>query len=191
MFKNAVIRVTRTDTQLLAECVDINLYAFSYRATKWAEEAATKKVLVPSLPDPFVKEHLSQKPKLAEYLNQAYKLMYPKMPLRTLSQPKVFGDWRDECVRWWNHRVHNTNSEMTKQGQLYLSGPSNTGKTEFINKYLLSGINVRNIFKIRFEKSNNFMWQSFDPDVHAVVLFDEFNMNEVIIFFKSLMILII
>ncbi|TAK57429.1 hypothetical protein EPO17_01955 [Patescibacteria group bacterium] len=69
--------------------------------------------------------------------------MKKKPTFKLFETERPFNDWRDSVVVWWNNFVRDGYS--AKMPQLYLYGPSNVGKTTFINE-LLSEHHFINIF---------------------------------------------
>lgn len=101
----------------------------------------------------FVSKFYSTKPQvekmLLELKKQNTRLM--KMPMIIYKNNKLFDDWRDNVILWWNkfartmHIKHETNVYEYKSKHLYLYGKANSGKTTFF-RFLLSIYNINFIF---------------------------------------------
>lgn len=75
----------------------------------------------------------------APSLEKGYNDFYAHGPakivqLRAYEILKRFGDWRDRAVDWYNDWV--MNGHLRKKKQLYVYGPSNSGKTTFFDLLL-------------------------------------------------------
>lgn len=117
--------------------------------------------------DPFVVEHRF----CYRYLQMYYRdFVVSKIPRYCLTAfPYAYANWTLEVVLWWNKRI---NSQKIKQKQLYLYGPSNVGKSTFIERII--GKSRVNVFQPGVGK---FFMQDFNPLVHTVILFEEFEIQ--------------
>lgn len=96
--------------------------------------------------------------------------------------------WKQDIIDWWNEFA--TNGHEHKKKQLYLWGPSNTGKSHFINTLLKACIPVdeaealadpRAYEKHIFRPTPNdtrFAYEEYDERVHSVMLINEFDPDE-------------
>lgn len=80
-----------------------------------------------------------------------------------------WGSWSSEVIAWWNKALQPWSH---KRPALYLSGPSNTGKSSLI-KYLCGRKVWRNA--VFHPGCGKFLMQGFNPYVHKVILFEEFD----------------
>lgn len=97
-------------------------------------------------------------------------------------------EWKQKVIDWWNDWV--TNGYEPKKKQLYLWGPSNTGKSHFIKTILKECIPVppeedqqnpnayeRHVFKPT-PNDLRFAWEEFDERLHSVMIINEFDFEE-------------
>ena len=93
--------------------------------------------------------------------------------------------WHLSVLDWWNDWT--VNGFKHKKKQLYLWGPSNSGKTTFINNLLARCINgVDETDEHAYESQvftpipneKRFAWQEFDSKQYNVVFIDEFDIHE-------------
>ena len=96
-----------------------------------------------------------------------------------------FKQWHLSVIEWWNDWAVNGYSHKKKQ--LYLWGPSNSGKTTFVNRLLARCINdLEETDEHAYEcqiytpipNEKRFAWQEFDSKIYNVVFIDEFDLNE-------------
>jgi hypothetical protein len=94
-------------------------------------------------------------------------------------------NWHEKVLLWWND--WSVNGHSHKKKQLYLFGPSNVGKTSFINRLVRDAIehegeiSINEIENQVFRPAPNehrFAWQSFDHKKHNLIIIDEFQIDE-------------
>lgn len=84
---------------------------------------------------PFVLANFRSKKQIIETDNAVRDAKLPKPVLQKWDE--FYGDWRDEITVWWNSYVDlGYESDDTRVKQLFLHGPTSTGKTYFINQIL-------------------------------------------------------
>lgn len=85
--------------------------------------------------------------------------------------PLVFPlcSWAQDAVDWWNEWISTTGP---RRKQLYLWGPTSVGKTTLIEKIM--NIPYDSIY---LPDVGKFMMAGFRPDVHKLILFEEFNLT--------------
>ena len=127
-------------------------------------------------PDQFMLRHKKQQPTLKDMFNDYIKQSLVQFKLKKVVLP-AFGDWRDEVASWFNSWIESGIDRKFKLPQLYLFGPSNSGKTTFVNEVLFRGIPKDVIFK-PIQSKNIFSWAEFRHDVHAIVNMNEFNIYD-------------
>ena len=160
-------------------------FSDSYRIEKWARENVNKTF---SLDMPFIrrggcrKSHADLKRYLDEHKNKHH--------IRHQIQPcelGPFGDWRDECIEWWNSWCKPDAWYPKKEQLLIVGQDSNTGKTTLITQALFRGADPANQIPREAilipERSGNkrsvssFAWQKARPAYHSVIFCDEFEIG--------------
>ena len=160
-------------------------FSDSYRIEKWARENVNKTF---SLDMPFIrrggcrKSHADLKRYLDEHKNKHH--------IRHQIQPcelGPFGDWRDECIEWWNSWCKPDAWYPKKEQLLIVGQDSNTGKTTLITEALFRGADPANQIPREAilipERSgskrsvSSFAWQKARPAYHSVIFCDEFEIG--------------
>ena len=206
--------ITKQDSHPLLKNIDTKKLSFFYRAIQWAKNTQKYEAA-----DPFVLGN----PQFYNLLKQVHASVHStnniqqREPIRALTQADLddierednervtdnnqlveLNEWKQKIISWWNDWAVNGFHEKKKQ--LYLWGPSNTGKTRFIRQILSRGIQVRNqqqntnrdqqpqatCDRYAYEQhifsptphDFKYSWQEFDPRVHSVMKIDEFCINE-------------
>lgn len=88
------------------------------------------KTSVYSNTDPFVIGHKNFRKVLMDMHAEVRRSLIVLVPHKPYLVKKRFHNWRDQVVDWYNDWI--INGFVHKKKQLYLYGPSNTGKTHFI-----------------------------------------------------------
>ena len=98
--------------------------------------------------------------------------------------------WAKNVINWFNDWIRN--GPTRKDSQLYLWGASTLGKTKLINHLLFSCLKYSDNLlgssdydEKRYElqvfsptpNEQKYAWESYDKDIHRVVLIDEFDVN--------------
>ena len=175
--EDTVAYITGEDKQPLHTGINPDQFSFFYRIMRWAQHTPKFCVL-----DPFVCEHLS----MMRYVEAVWtavnkERVYKRAAnvrlssIRMSKEGSSFGDWRDQCVEWWNKWAEEP--WYHKKPQLYLHGPSNSGKTTFVLNVLLRGIPQECIFMPVVR--SKYAWSEYDERVHRVVLVDCFELGNV------------
>ncbi|CAF1067526.1 unnamed protein product [Brachionus calyciflorus] len=109
-------------------------------------------------------------------------------PFLNVQSEEVQNSWQNEVIIWWNDWI--VNGFKHKKHQLFLWGPSNTGKTTFIHSLIKTCVNPpseqedqdENFYEEQiFRPTPNekrFAWQEFDSSLHNITLIDEFDITE-------------
>lgn len=182
--------ITSEDPEPLTKNVSDNKLSFYTRTIQWARR--TEKY---SEDDPFVLRH-GNRYKLLEGAHQRVRekmnnsATLPMLAYETIPQQEELRQWQHEVINWWNDWI--VNGWQPRKKQLYLWGPSTTGKTSFIHRLLSNcireqqnpGINEINEYAYEeqvFTPTPNcvtFAWETFDERKHTLVLIDEFSINQ-------------
>lgn len=87
---------------------------------------------------------------------------------------QVYAGWHDAVVTWYNEWCFILNEKKNCiRKQLYLSGPTNVGKSTVIEK-LIGKSNLKFVF---YPGVGNFFMQGFDPSYHKFIVFEEFDVD--------------
>lgn len=155
--------ISKEDTQLLTN-IKVSSLHFNYRVYCWARSTSTFKYT-----DPFVVEHRFCYRFLKQYFDDF--LFHEGNKFKCLYRAEhCFHNWTLECVIWWNKYF---NSFVVKRPCLYLYGPSNVGKSTFI-EMLIGKNNLKYVF---YPGVGKFFMQGFRSDFHKVILFEEFDIK--------------
>lgn len=160
--KSAKKYCSKEDAKLVTnvKISDLNIH---YRIYRWARANPYFKYN-----DPFVVEHRFCYRFLAQAHAQWRRDM--KAPFgRFCSVAVAHRNWSLQVAVWWNRRIESVN---LKELQLYLWGPSNSGKTTFIER--LIGVNLDYVY---YPGIGKFFMQDFDVAYHRVIVFEEFDVK--------------
>lgn len=142
--------------------VKLSCLHFNYRSYVWAVNTAQFKCS-----DPFVQEHRF----CYRFLE---KLFYDvKMDLKIddrqlMPVMSAYYDWTLNCATWWNSVIKKF---VVKNKQLYLWGPSNTGKSTWVERMI-----GKSMMKyVYFPGVGKFFMQGYRSGFHKVILFEEFD----------------
>ena len=98
-----------------------------------------------------------------------------KEKLREFDVNSCAMNWTKEAAMLWNKRVNYNRPKAREIPQLYLWGPSGVGKSTFVEKLIDFEKMLPFVF---FPDKGNFFMQGFDPLIHKVILFEDFNLND-------------
>lgn len=212
--RNYLKYITKEDHNPMLKNIETKKLSFYYRAVEWANNTPEYEAA-----DPFVLSH----PQYYNLLKQVHSSVHnshlkrPKQPLTryvdpTLTQPvraleasqEASSDttetngslvWQQQVIEWWNDWIEN--GFRPKKKQLYLWGPSNTGKSHLIKQILrqcvpvtpalapdiLAGTNNNeyayedHVFRPT-PHDERFAWESFDDKKFSVMVIDEFDIRD-------------
>lgn len=168
--KNSVLKyISKEDVDLYTNVRESELN-FNYQIYRWASRTGTF-----NCTDPFVVEHRNCYKFLEKYLAQHKYNSLGKFSGFRHCVRDCRNNWTYECGKWWNDWVDrlNVGKRSYKNKQLYLWGPTNVGKSTFIES-LIGRENMKFVFMPGIGK---FFMQAFNPQVHKVILFEEFNIK--------------
>jgi hypothetical protein len=184
--KTWVKYITKQDCNPLFKGVDPNSLSFYYQAIQWARNTVEF-----DYSDPFILNH-PQYFRLLEYLHTRVRskiFASQSQCLRpiymVLRDDEIENNWHLSVLQWWNE--WSINGWIHKKKQLYLYGPSNTGKTTFIHKMLGLCINPANTSNEYFYENQCFQplpnepkyaYQDYDSSIHKILKIDEFEVSE-------------
>lgn len=138
---------------------DLNFY---YQMVCWARSTPVFK-----FNDPFVARNRHS----WQYLKRAhadFQVDFGRVFVEFRPVISAYGNWSLEVADWWNKRINP--SGVTKRLQLYLYGPSNTGKSTWVENC----IGRDNLMYCFYPGVGKFFMQDFRPDFHKVIVFEEF-----------------
>lgn len=196
--------ITKEDFDPLFKGLNDKKFSFGYQSTQWSTQSkkfhlGDTYVLNHANQYKFLRELHAEKQRLTQ-VNMKYKTVtYQRQ--NALDSPclPVYDTvaWLHEVKDWWNDWI--ANGYEHKKKQLYLYGPSNVGKTSFIHHLLSSCIKYENNSSLNSNTSANrpdflenmykmqifmptpnefkYAWQSFDEDIHKLVVIDEFDVS--------------
>jgi len=165
----------------------LDALSFYYLAIQWARNTSQFEYS-----DPFVLNH----PQYFRLLEYVHKSVRGKMFARQSQdlRPYYFvsccdpdQNWHISILQWWNDWVFN--GWTHKKPQLYLYGPSNTGKTTFVHKLLAQCMNSpqincsdeymyeQHIFQ-PLPNEPKYAFQDYDAELHKIIKIDEFDIRE-------------
>jgi hypothetical protein len=180
--KNYIIQITNRDINPLHKGVNIGDFSFSCRALHWAQISKKFKYK-----DSFVLENSSRLKFLKQLHNEIEMDQLDTENVNHLNRfdinnpfshefaPLVYSNWANECIEWLNDWIDN--GRTRKDNQLYLYGDSNIGKTTFIKHLLTTAFGKNEYHRQIFGPTPNefkYAWQSFNKDLHKIVVIDEF-----------------
>jgi len=184
--KSWIKYITKEDSQPLLKGVDIRALSFYCLAIDWARNTPQFK-----FSDPFVLNH-PQYFRLLEYVHRCV-----RSRMNAIDSPAVSpyfyvmnannDHWQFSVLRWWNDWI--MNGWVHKKQQLYLYGPSNTGKTTFVHKLLskcMASNQMNDSDEYMYEQQiyqplpnePRYAFQDYDADYHKIVKIDEFDIRE-------------
>lgn len=153
---------SKEDVFLLSN-VKVSDLHIHYRIYLWAKSTPYFK---PN--DPFVVQHRF----CYRYLSQCHALWRRDIRARFERFEPVgtsFRNWSLVVAEWWNQRIKAVNLKFR---QLYLWGPSNTGKSTYVE--ILIGVNRDYVY---YPGIGKFFMQDFDPSFHKLIVFEEFDIK--------------
>ena len=186
--KNATYWATEEDFEVRYTTIfNTEFFSIPYKIREWCKDLVQNKKKF-DITHPFVigNKHKKSHNDLKSYFESYAASVHVKHALKPfdLSLLDDFGDWRDECVKWFNAFVEG--GWYPKREQLAIIGGPNSGKTLFIKSFLLRGADQENSVPDeaiytpeRGNKNsiNNFAFQSASPAFHAISFLDEFDAN--------------
>lgn len=118
---------------------DVNTAFYGFNTDSFSvawKTAHRQSIQRPLDPDhPFILSNYRHKKQIIDTDNAVREAKLKKPVLKKWET--FYGDWRDEIVVWWNGFVDwGYTSTDTRVKQLFLHGPTSTGKTYFINEVL-------------------------------------------------------
>lgn len=161
--KSCLKYISKEDKNLIFNCKLSELH-FAYRAYHWALN--TNYFL---FSDPFVLEHRF----CYNFLKKLHGEVQQNKVLPFVLFKKVefcYKNWTMEVALWWNS---NYNSSKVKRKQLYLYGPTNFGKSSYVEN-LIGKSNLPYVF---YPGVGHFFMQGFKADFHKIILFEEFEIS--------------
>lgn len=161
--KSCLKYITKEDVNPLTN-IKVSSLHFNYRCYCWARN--TK---VFHYTDPFVVEHRFCYRYLKHYFDD-FKFHEGNFFKGLFRAEHCFHNWSLDCCVWWNKYYNNFN---IKRPCLYLYGPSNVGKSSFI-EMLIGKNNLKYVF---YPGVGKFFMQGFRDDFHKVILFEEFDIK--------------
>lgn len=82
----------------------------------------------------------------------------------------MYGNWAQDVILWWNKIIR---KYVHKNKQLFLYGRSDVGKSSLIER-IIGRHNLKYIF---YPGVGQFFMQSYEPEIHKVIVFEEFNLK--------------
>lgn len=167
--RSALKYCSKEDRDLLTNVKTSELH-MNYRLHVWASNANSFKFT-----DPFVVEHRHQFNFLKKYFEDHKKLNAKSFGgYRQFVGPQYNG-WHEAVCSWWNEwmTILDEGKKVVKRRQLYLSGPTNVGKTT-VWESLVGKANMKFVF---YPGVGNFFMQGFDPTYHKYIVFEEFDIS--------------
>lgn len=178
--------ITKEDCSPIFKGFDIRKkLSFYFRALEWANSQKEYDVTHPFILNNPQYYRLLGKVHAACKKKEAFSRSKHKKLLPIKFVPNKAQNWHEKVLFWWNDWVINGHSHKKKQ--LYLFGPSNVGKTSFINRLLrdaieqhgeISDIEIENQVFSPAPNEQRFAWQSFEPKKHNIIIIDEFHIDE-------------
>lgn len=167
--RNAVKYCSKEDRDLLTNIKTSELH-MNFRLHMWASQTNSFKFT-----DPFVVEHRHQYNFLKKYFEDHKKLNAKTFGGYRQYVGPQFNGWHEAVCSWWNEwmRILSYNKRVIKRRQLYLSGPTNVGKTT-VWETLVGKSNMKFVF---YPGVGNFFMQGFDPAYHKYIVFEEFDLS--------------
>lgn len=204
--RNYLKYITKEDCNPLLKNISSKTLSFYMRAIEWAKNTPEYQAA-----DPFILGH----PQYHNLLKQVHASVHAthlrkvKQPLRPyqpravirdstqatsslqVAQTHALQEWEIQVIQWWNDWV--STGFRPKKKQLYLWGPSNTGKSHLINKILKQCIPVEDAEnqavvddEYAYEEhvyrptphDDRFAWEGFDERKFSVMVIDEFETKD-------------
>jgi hypothetical protein len=187
--KSWLIYITKQDADPSFKGISLSQLSFYCKALHWASNTEEF-----SVADPFILNH-PQYYKLLELVHARVRTTMMSdhfEKIRPLSivfnENQCEMNWQKEVIDWWNDWA--INGWKHKKRQLYLFGPSNTGKTTFIHRLLNSCLNPsskqnddeeyfyeRQVFR-PLPNEPKYSMQGYEKKLHNIILIDEFDITE-------------
>lgn len=164
--RNSIKYCTKEDENALLHGIELSHCHLYYQACKWVDRTARYRY-----DDPFVVARPQYYRFLEELFNQRKGRMVSTSLDPTTGLINHKADWANIVCSWYTDWM--VNGWVHKKRQMYLWGPSNTGKSQLIFNLIGDGMHV-----FQPEKRSNFAWADFDEDVHKVVLINEFEQGD-------------
>lgn len=161
--RNTLKYITKEDSDPRTKNISKHELSFYVQAIKWIDSCEMFDHC-----DPFVASH----PQYYRYLEEMFnsrKAQTTKVELDVMGgcqEQKSF--WALEVCHWWNDWM--LEGWKHKKAQLFLHGPSNTGKSQLIRDLVGDGIHI-----YQPSPNSNFAWEDFDHRIHKVVVMEEFD----------------
>lgn len=159
--KSVLKYITKEDRCPYFNC-KLSLLHFNYRSFVWAMQTPIFRHS-----DSFVQEHRF----CYRYLEKLFydvKTDLKRDDKELFRCEKAYANWSLVCANWWNESI---SKFVVKRKQLYLFGPSNTGKSSWVEKMI-----GRSMMKfVYFPGVGKFFMQGYRPGFHKVILFEEFD----------------
>jgi hypothetical protein len=178
--------ITKEDLHPLIKGIEHKNLSFAFRSIQWA-----KSVNKFDMKDPFVLNHPQYYKLLqgvfesvqADHKNnlnsEIKRIEYPTSEVNDIDPGwHHTRSWQLDVINWWNDWI--INGWHPKKKQLYLYGPSNSGKSTLIDNILKESMGP-NYHVNLFEPTPNdrsFAYQNFDSLTHKVAKCDEFDIKE-------------
>ena len=176
--------ITKYDRDPLRKGISYNQLSFYCRTIQYAERCSEYDPA-----HPFVLNHPQYHNLIRQVVDSVQRKQnrMHKRPFREFApaEGEHLQEWQLEVVAWWNDWVRN--GYVHKKRQLYLFGPSNTGKTSFIHRILSTCINSpgeQDAYAYEsqvFRPTPNdaqFAWQEFNKDQFSLCVVDEFDIKD-------------
>lgn len=162
--KSVLKYITKEDRNPFYNC-KMTMLHFNYRSYMWA--LSTPRFLHS---DPFVQEHRFCYRFLEKLWNDVrFEQKFSERD-KLLRVETCFANWTMDVATWWNNIL---TKYSVKNKQLYLYGPSNVGKSSYIERII-----GRSMMKyVYFPGVGKFFMQGYRPGFHKVILFEEFDIK--------------
>lgn len=160
--KTCLKYITKEDVNCYYNCKLSSLH-FNKRVYEWAK--SRNRFLHT---DPFVVEHRFCYRYLKKYFDDFKKKNSVFDGFSVCMQINL--GWAYDCAIWWNNKI---NSNVIKDKQLYLWGPSNVGKSTLIERLILR----KNLKFVFYPGVGKFFMQGFDINYHKIIVFEEFDIK--------------
>ena len=179
--------ITKFDVEPMMKNIIVSHLSFQCQTKQWAMNTTEFKI-----EDPFVLSNPQYYKKLKEY-HENYLLQKNSNSKKHIKLLPIFNvpishiklieqtiTWQDKVIDWWNDWI--VNGYFHKKCQLYLWGPSNTGKTTFMQELFNNCIKSQNEYEQHVYRpaanEKRYAWQQFNSNTDCVVFIDEFDIKE-------------
>lgn len=159
--RNVLKYITKEDCEPFTNIKVSDLH-FNVRVYEWAKYSETF-----SFTDPFVVEHRFCYRFLQQY-HAEMRLNFMRSSSGLVIREYSYCNWTMPVSIWWNETI---TKFVKKRKCLYLYGASNHGKSTFIES-LIGRENLKYVF---YPGVGKFFMQSFVPNYHKVIIFEEFD----------------